>query len=178
MTEPRPNPAEQSKPGPTLRGGVGVTRFVMVLAVISIFAGSTVLLLIGTFETFNAIWHALTNPGVRGTGILRSHLIETVDTFLVAVVLYVIAVGLYQLFVNTDVVLPRWLRMSEVGDLENRLVGMVVSVLAVVFVTHAIEPEAMEDLLPLGLSIAAVIAAIALFLYQEGRHRRQNSEDD
>jgi hypothetical protein len=31
---------------------------------------------------------------------------------------------------------------------------------------------------PAEQSIAAVIAAIALFLYQEGRHRRQNSEND
>ena len=84
--------------------------------------------------------------------------------------MYVIAIGLYQLFVNHDVTLPPWLRMRGVGDLEKRLLGMTVPVLAVVFVTHAIEPSPSEQLLPLGLAIGAVIAAIALFMYQEGRN--------
>lgn len=178
MAENTPDPNNPSKRRSSLLDFVGLTRFVMVLAVLSIFVGSATLLLIGTFETFSAIWHALGGHGEGVASTLRSHLIESVDTFLVAVVLYVIAIGLYQLFVNPNVMLPHWLRMREVGDLEKRLVGMSVSVTAVVFVTHAIQPTSADELLPLGLAIAAVIAAIALFLYQEGRSETRARKDE
>ena len=170
MADNETHPDPQPKRHRNLLDAVGLSRFIMILAVISILLGSAMLLLIGTYEIFAAIWHAFTDPGVEAINILRRHLIETVDTFLIAVVMYVIAIGLYQLFVNHDVTLPPWLRMRGVGDLEKRLLGMTVPVLAVVFVTHAIEPTPSEQLLPLGLAIGAVIAAIALFMYQEGRN--------
>ena len=47
----------------------------MILAVISILLGSAMLLLIGTYEIFAAIWHAFTDPGVGAINILRRQLI-------------------------------------------------------------------------------------------------------
>ena len=157
---------------------LGATRYVMALAVFAIFVGSVALLLSATFEMFGAVWNELFHEGGEHPGQLRVHLIEALDTILVSTVLYVIAVGLYQLFVNQSLRLPRWLQTEGVGDLEKRLAGMVVTVLAVMFVTQVLQWHEGRDLLGLGLAIAAVIAAISLFLYQEGKFHHNLSGDD
>ena len=48
-----------------------------------------------------------------------------VDQFLIGTVLFVIAVGLYQLFFTTmRMPLLRWLLVHDVGDLERKLIGL------------------------------------------------------
>jgi uncharacterized membrane protein YqhA len=159
---------------------LGATRYVMALAVFAIFVGSVALLISATFEMFGAVWHEITHFGEDPDHYsqLRVHLIEALDTILVSTVLYVIAVGLYQLFVNRALKLPKWLQTDGVGDLEKRLAGMVVTVLAVMFVTQVLQWHEGRDLLGLGLAIAAVIAAISMFLYQESKFHHVEHDDE
>ena len=65
---------------------------------------------------------------------------------------------------------------TEVDALELRLAGMVGTILSVIFLTAALEWEGKGDMLGLGLAIASVIAAVALFLYQESRHRGRKDD--
>ena len=92
----------------------GATRYVMTLAVLAVFVGATVLLVVGIIEMADAVWHGLfgTQSSVTESVSLRVAVIEAVDVILVATVLYVIAFGLYQLFVDPSLraSLPPWLR--------------------------------------------------------------------
>lgn len=151
---------------------IGATRYIMALAVFAIFVGSAALLVSATFEMFGAVWNELFGAG-EDHGQLRVHLIESLDTVLVSTVLYVIAIGLYQLFVNQSLRLPPWLQTYGVGDLEKRLAGMVITVLSVMFVTQVLQWHEGRDMLNLGLAIAAVIIAVSLFLYQEGKFHHE-----
>jgi uncharacterized membrane protein YqhA len=135
--------------------------------VLGIFVGSTALLISGSIDMFAAVWRALSGQPEG----LRVELIEAVDTVLVSTVLYMIAVGLYQLFIDDSLAVPAWLRTHGLRDLEKRLVGMVVTVLSVIFVTVALAPHETRDILLYGVGIASVIAATSLFLYQEEKHR-------
>lgn len=155
---------------------IGATRYIMALAVFAIFIGSAALLLSATYEMFEAVWNEFFHSGAEDHGQLRVHLIESLDTILVSTVLYVIAIGLYQLFVNQSLKLPPWLQTYGVGDLENRLAGMVITVLSVMFVTQVLQWHEGRDMLNLGLAIAAVIIAVSLFLYQEGKFHHHEAE--
>jgi uncharacterized membrane protein YqhA len=48
-------------------------------------------------------------------------------------VFYIIALGLYELFVDDRVELPQWLIIRNIDDLKNKLAGVVVVVMAVLF---------------------------------------------
>jgi uncharacterized membrane protein YqhA len=149
------------------------TRYVMGLAVLGIFVGSSALLISGSIDMFTAVVRALSGTADYSEG-LRVTLIEAVDTVLVSTVLYMIAIGLYQLFIDPSLVLPPWIHTRGLGDLEKRLSGMVVTVLSVIFVTVALESHGTKDILPFGLAIAGVIAAISLFLYVEAKHHPEH----
>jgi uncharacterized membrane protein YqhA len=150
------------------------SRYMVWLAVIGTFIGAMVLMLVGAIEVFGAIWNALTHLFVQSSSELKLVLIESVDTFLVAIVILLISLGLYQLFVDRDLDLPAWLDTPGVEDLEKRLAGMIIIVMAVVFLTQVLHWDGQINFLWFGLGIAAVIFAISIFLYQEARNERKN----
>ncbi len=156
----------------------GVIRVVMGLAVAGIFIGTTILLVSATIDIVAAIASTFMGDNAHEPGYLRLAMIEAVDTILVSTVLYVIAIGLYQLFVGTNLVLPAWLQTDDVGDLEGRLAGMVVTVISVIFLTLALQSNDSQVLLVAGLGIAAVISAISVFLYVEGKHKTDHDRTD
>ena len=98
-------------------------------------------------------------------------LIKQADYALLATVLYVLALGLYSLFVDDRVPMPSWLRITNLGQLKELLAGVVVVAIAVIFLGQALTWNGVTDLLAPGLASAAVIAALALFLWQAARER-------
>lgn len=159
----------------------GTTRYVMTVAVLAVFLGATVLLVEGIVQMVGAVWHGIFGGQVEaGDAVaLRVEVIEAVDVILVATVLFVIAFGLYQLFVDPTLrsTLPPWLRISAIGNLEVRLGGMVITVLSIIALTQALESHG-GAANGLGFEIAAVIAAISLFLYQERRRHPQDKDPE
>jgi uncharacterized membrane protein YqhA len=96
--------------------------------------------------------------------------ISIVDLFLVAAVAYIAAVGIYTLFISPHV--PQTLRMGieSLDDLKQKLVGVLVVALGVLFLGEAVNWSGEKELLYLGLPIAAVIAALGYFVHQRGSH--------
>ena len=159
------DPAQKKSSGSAMLSAVGWSRYITILAVFGTFVGAIFLLIAGTLDLLSAIFSAFASIGeAHMSGHLKIELVETVDTFLVAIVLIVIALGLYQLFVSPIDGLPPWLRAHGVGDLEKRLAGMVITVLAVIFLIQAVQWDSGIDILWIGLSIGAVIVAVAYFL--------------
>jgi uncharacterized membrane protein YqhA len=177
------NQSDPPEEGPTLFTRMfGAAHYFMTLAVLAIFVGATVLLFEGIVEMGYAVWHRFfaDQSVVTDSVSLRVAVIESVDVILVATVLYVIAFGLYQLFVDPALrsTLPPWLRISTIGNLEVRLTGMVITVLSIIALTQALEAHGGGSGSGIGFEIAAVIAAISLFLFQEHRKHGSSPNDE
>ena len=95
-------------------------------------------------------------------GLIIFEVVEFVHTFLVGTVLYITAMGLYQLFIK-EIDFPRWLKIDSTEELETNLIGVTVVVLAVNFM-GAIFARGTENLLDYGAGIALPIAALGLFV--------------
>jgi uncharacterized membrane protein YqhA len=100
----------------------------------------------------------------KGAKTLALAFIEIVDLFLLGTVLLMIALGLYELFINSDLDLPEWLQIRTFDDLKLKLVGVVIVVLAVLFLGQIVAWDGERDLLGFGAAIALVIAALTYFL--------------
>ncbi len=123
-------------------GGIGLIKF-LVEAVI------------GLFVTTGAEAHADEIP-------IAIEIVEYVHLFLIGTVLYITAVGLYQLFIE-EVEFHGWLKIDSTEELEMNLIGVTVVVLAVSFLGIAFSREP-ADLLEYGVGIALPIAALAFFV--------------
>jgi len=95
--------------------------------------------------------------------------IELVDLFLVGTTLYIIALGLYELFFDPHLPSPAWLIIRNLDDLKAKVLGVVIVILAVLFLGQALTWDGERDLLRFGGAVALVIAALTYFLGQKSR---------
>lgn len=151
------------------------SRYFVVLAVFALFLAFVALMVSEAITTVTAIVHAIAGDLTQKE--LVGRLVQQADTALLAMVLYVISLGLYSLFVDDRIPMPAWLRIHALGDLKELLASVVIVVIAVLFLGYALTWTGGSDLLTLGISSGVVIAALAFFLWtgaaQRGRHDRE-----
>jgi len=151
---------------PLVRRVLGASRFLVLLAVLGSLVASLVLFVYGAAETVGVVLDLIAKPEVsaKGAKALALSFIEIVDLFLLGTVLLIIALGLYELFVDPEISTPEWLHIRTLDDLKNKLVGVVIVVLAVLFLGQVVAWNGERDLLRFGAAVALVIAALTYFL--------------
>jgi uncharacterized membrane protein YqhA len=100
------------------------------------------------------------------------NLIEAVDLFLLGTAFYLIALGLYELFIDETVAVPHWLEIHDLDDLKTKLISIVVVVLGVQFLAQVLNGKAAPDLLPYGTAIGIVILALGYFIGQKSKKNK------
>jgi uncharacterized membrane protein YqhA len=146
-------------------GCVILTAAVCIMGVGRIFTGAEQILRAGDFSPKAAKTVAL---GV----------IEVIDLFLIATVAYIAAVGLYKLFiVDRELDLPMARKITNLKDLEDKIIGVIVAALAVAFLGQAAGAgDVPENLLGYGGGIALVIGALSFFVRQAGTGSAPDNE--
>jgi uncharacterized membrane protein YqhA len=91
--------------------------------------------------------------------------LTAVDAILLGTVLLVIGYGLYELFVDTDVELPKWLQVRDLDDLKSKLIGVVVAIIAVIFVGILVDANRAADVISYGVGSGALVLGLAFFAY-------------
>jgi uncharacterized membrane protein YqhA len=165
MDEPDSNPRHS-----IAQRAFGRTRYIALIAIAGSFLAAFALLI------YEAIVIIAMVGGVIREGVLVQAavktlaigLIEAIDVFLIAIVLYVISLGLYSLFVDNSLALPRWLVINDLDDLKKNLVSLVIAVLAVLFLREAVAWDGSRDIFGFGAALALVIAALTFYLTKKG----------
>ncbi len=155
------------------------SRYLVLIAVISTLLASTCLLIFGAVATVQTIIRAFAvgDFSSKASKLLLVSCVELVDTFLLATVLYIIAVGLYELFIDEKVAMPAWLEIRTLDDLKEKLIGVVVVVLAVNFLGQFVGWDGGVEILAGGAAVAVVIGALTLFLREKGKKAAKESPD-
>ena len=156
---------------------VAGSRYLIVVAVAGIFIAATALLVYGALQTSTLIVGLFGSPvSSKGAKALLLAAIELVDLYLLATVMYVIAAGLYELFIDDTLPLPNWLEIHNLDDLKSKLIGVVVVVLGVLFLGQVIAWDGQRDLFSYGAAIALVVAALTYFLSQQPKKAKINDD--
>lgn len=145
---------------------LGYSRYLILLAVLAAFVSALTLLIFGAYETGLEIWHILNGEMPKSLAVT---FIEIADLFLLGVVLYIIALGLYELFIDDTVPVPAWLEIHTLDDLKTKLISVVVVVIGVLFLKQVVSWDGERNLLTYGGGSALVIAALTYFMsYKSG----------
>ncbi len=156
----------QKEPGGLARRVPAYSRFIVAIPVLGLFAGALTLTVMAGVQTVVTIGHALAGELAKKEAILE--FIELADAFLLATVLYIMSLGLYELFIDDSIPLPAWLEIHSLDDLKKKLVGVVAVVLAVAFLGAVIQGSDAQALMYEGVGIGAVVVAMGYFLKGDG----------
>ena len=147
---------------------VSATRYFVVIPVAGSILAAIVLTVFGTVAVVNM--SVDTVEKMLPVGEITAHdvehtaldFIKLIDIYLLGTVLYIIGIGLYQLFLASDLELPDWLRTDDLDELKGKLIGVVVVLIGVTFLGEAMSWDGSSSILALGVGSAAVIAALAV----------------
>lgn len=144
------------------------SRFLIVLAVIDsliLAAAVTVASMIETFVDLARLFPLVFSDGAAKKIAVVG--IEIVDLLLIATVLYIIATGLYELFIGDIPGLPSWITITSLDDLKNKLISVVVAVLSVTFLIQVVNWNGQTNLFFFGAAIGVVVLALTAFRFVE-----------
>lgn len=141
------------------------SRFFVALAVLGSFISSVTLLVYGSATVVRIAWGEIrhADPSIEGAQRLAVEFIELTDIFLLGTVLIIVALGLYQLFIDAALPVPAWLRVDSLDQLKSNLVGVVIVLLGVSFLGFVVRWDGDDNILALGGAVALVIAALGGF---------------
>lgn len=154
-------------------------RYLILIAVMGCFVAATTLLIYGGIEMLFVVADTVAYgaTGSKEGKKLALRFIELVDLFLLGTVFYIIAVGLYELFIDQNIPVPAWLHIYDLNDLKNKLISVLIVVMGVLFLGQVVTWDGERDLLPFGAAIALIIVALTYFFNQVSQ-KSKGSDDD
>lgn len=144
-----------------MRRILGLTRYAVIVPSIASILGALLLMAQGSVSIILLIIDAVLNDAYLKDTIVD--LLTAVDAILLGTVLLVIGYGLYELFVDTRLEVPTWLQVADLDDLKSKLIGVVVAIIAVVFVGVFVDTNRAADVVAYGVGAGALVAGLALF---------------
>ena len=138
------------------------TRFLVILPVAGLFVGAITLVIRASIAMAEIVWHVGTLDAPMKDALVE--FIELADIYLLAIVLYIMALGLFELFIDDRLPLPAWLEFHHLDDLKEKLVSVVIVVMGVFFLGKVIEGKPALELLYLGGGISLVVASLSYFV--------------
>ena len=147
--------------GEKARKLAGWTRFVAGVPCAGLFLCSLSLVVLTTIQVGIVTFEWI--GGDAGLIDLAIEYVEFTDMYLLAVVLYIMALGLFSLFITDEIELPAWLVFRDFDDLKERLVSVIVVMMGVHFLGVVLKDAPGLELLWLGLAVSAVILSLTLF---------------
>ncbi len=160
-------------------GALWSSRLCIIFPVIASIVSAFLMVAIGTYDVYHTaagLFHAIGNPEeyhhVHKEAITA--IISAVDAYLIATVLLIFGIGLYELFISkvdqmeNDTNSSRILVIHSLDELKEKLAKVIIMVLVVTFFRHAVdvEYETMTDLLALSGGIFLISLSI-YFMHKE-----------
>jgi uncharacterized membrane protein YqhA len=193
------------RPSAFFRTLFGASRFVVGLAVIGTFLGSVILLAMGALSVFRIALDrvvlfkemyfderppddprnveslsSLDPLSARSVEHIGVEFIQITDIILLGTVLYIVSLGVYQLFIDPKIksTLPPWLHVGDLGDLKRDLLSVTVVLLGVTFLGEVVEWQGERDILALGGAVALVVAALGIIIWLSPKSEQEEVHRD
>jgi uncharacterized membrane protein YqhA len=147
-----------------------VVRYLSLAPVLTLLVTFALALWVGVLKSVSLWSSVITGQNRNGSAMLE--LIQIVDVFLIATVVYLLATSIYNLFIGDPGTSPK-LVAHDLTELKTKLSSILVLVLAVHFVEVLFENHASPlDTLWLALAstaVAGVLIAFSWFSHSEGK---------
>ena len=142
------------------------SKNIFLIAVASSLLASAAGFVWGMLKTLIVIKEFILSYGKDPFGAIA--LIEVMDIFLLATVLFIFAMGMYELFIES-IELPEWLEINNLHDLKVKLSSVIILIMGITFLKHLVEWTDPAGTLFFGIAVAVVSASLIAFGYYGGK---------
>ena len=152
------------------------SRLIVLLAVVASMLVAMGMFFVSTVDVIGLMGHMLHYPATYGAERLElrstivAHVVEVVDGYLLAAIMLIFALGLYELFISRIAAAEgsefaaRLLLIRSLDDLKDRLAKVVLLILVVKFFEYALQLSFKTPLDLLYLAIGTALVSGALYL--------------
>ncbi|SNQ60902.1 YqhA family protein [Candidatus Methanoperedens nitratireducens] len=145
-----------------IKKSIEKSKSLILIAVVSSLIASATAFVYGMIRTFAIILNFVISYGKDPLGVIA--LLGLMDMFLIATVLFIFAMGMYELFID-NIVLPDWLIIRNLHDLKTKLSSVIILVMGIIFLEHLVEWRDPIGTAFFGISVAVVSVALIAFSY-------------
>ena len=155
------------------------SRFMVFIAVVASILAAIVLVLIGTFDVYIVLKHA--GEMFQSQEVFEDfhkeaikHIVSAVDVYLIATVLLIFGIGLYELFISKidyieeDEKSSKVLEIHSLDQLKEKLAKVIVMVLVVSFFKYAIDFHYEDIKSILFLSVGILLISLSIYFMHKG----------
>ena len=146
------------------RGGL-----VVIVPVITLFISAILFGFYGAYLAIETVVKFLAYPEYREVTTLAPKFFSVIDVFLLAMVLYIFALGLYELFVG-KLNVPEALSIESVDELKAKLASVVILFVAIAYVKLLVEWTNPVDTLLFGAATGILIAVLIQYYKAKEAH--------
>jgi uncharacterized membrane protein YqhA len=155
-----------------MRKLLGLTRYAVIVPALAAIIGALLLMAQGSIEMIVVATDTVTKGASLKETIVE--VLTAVDAILLGTVLLVIGYGLYELFIDAEIDVPEWLRVENLDDLKSKLIGVVVAIVAVVFVGVFVDSNRAGDVISYGVGAGALVVGLAIFAWATGKGEKKS----
>ncbi|MDH3733896.1 MAG: YqhA family protein [Gemmatimonadota bacterium] len=152
-------------------------RYLNVVAVVSLLVGTAAMLFVGAYHVYEALYALIVpaHPEINESTVL---LIESLDSFILSIILLYFAYSIYFLFLRSDkdpegtknVPLPEWLKVEGLGEMKKTVLQVTVVALSLfwlrIVMIQTTEFQWTDLVLP--ASILAIAGAVRIMKLDHG----------
>lgn len=157
-----------------MRRLLGLTRYAVIVPAIASMIGALLLMAQGSISMLFIVFQAVVNQTPLKDTIVD--VLTAVDAILLGTVLLVIGYGLYELFVDTHIKVPDWLQIRDLDDLKSKLIGVVVAIIAVIFVGVFVDSNRAGEVIGYGVGAGALVTGLAIFAWATKKSERSKEK--
>jgi len=143
-----------------LRRVLGPARYIAIIAVIGFLATSVSTFGWSVARTVLFISDLLEGKWRTDEQVIA--LLKTIDIYLLALVQFIMVIGLYELFIG-ELDVPEWLKIDSIDDLKNSIVDILVIFVAVKGIEGLLKQKDPLDALTFVGAAASLILVLTLF---------------
>ncbi|MDO8641823.1 MAG: YqhA family protein [Nitrosarchaeum sp.] len=136
-------------------------KYVVYLGIVGTFLASIMLFALTTFKLLKETYIALVYT--CDLTALAASVISALDSYILAVIVYIFSISLYELFIG-NLKVPQWLVVHNLDDLKKKLSSVIALILAVLFLKHVIKWENGLETLYFAISIALMIGVLIAYM--------------
>lgn len=144
-------------------------KYIIYLAIISSFLSSIFLFIVTTIKIFNDFISIAKSLDLTR---LLTTVISSLDSYILAIIVYIFAISLYELFIG-QLEVPDWLVVTNLDDLKKKLSSVIALILAVLFLKHVVEWEDGKETMYFAISITLIMAILIVYMNYKERHLKK-----